>query len=236
MRLQAMPKARNLPWSRPEAASQPDNAHLGEASYSRSLDERKFGAMKVLRSLVNVSAVVLLVLWPVSALAANAVGNSGTVCDQFASVLGAKGLTGSDSSFVFTPSANGTVTNGSTSTFCLPAATKDGDLVAVLDFTPANPFTTDAFSHGNSANDAFGIDVRDASTGAIVTHWTPDQCHPGHNIFTLSALQMNNTGPFLLDFNNFSGSDIGFTMTMMGPGASGVPGATTTPVPFTSCP
>jgi hypothetical protein len=192
--------------------------------------------MKVLRSLLNVSAVVLLVLWPVGAFAANSVGQSGTACDQFANVLGMTGLGGSDNSFVLAPSANGSVTSGSTTTLCVPAATKNGDLVAVLDFTPANPTTTDAFNHGNSANDAFGIDVRRAVDGGIVTHWTPNQCHPGHAVFTLSAIQMNDTGPFLLNVNNFSGFDVGFTMTLSGPGAAGVPGADTTSIPSGTCP
>jgi hypothetical protein len=192
--------------------------------------------MKVLRSLVNVSAVVMLVLWPVSALAANAVGNSGTVCDQFANVLGFKGLLGSDISFVLAPSVTGTFISGTTDTLCIPAATKDGDLVAVLDFTPANAVTSDAFNQGTGTNDAFGIDVRRPADGAIVTHWSPAQCHPGHAVFTLSATQLNNTGPFLLNVNNFSSFDIGFTMTLAGPGAAGIPGADTTIVPTSSCP
>src|SRR5712691_6175912 len=107
--------------------------------------------MNVLRSLVRLSAVLFLVFWPVSALAANSIGESGTACDQFASVLGEKGLAGTDNSFVLAPSVTGAVTTGTTETRCIPAATKNGGLVAVLDFTPANPFTTDAFNHGSGA-------------------------------------------------------------------------------------
>jgi hypothetical protein len=192
--------------------------------------------MKVLRSLLKISVSLLLVLWPVSTFAMDGVGNSGTACDQFAGFLGMKGLLGSDVSFVLAPSVNGTVVNGTTETLCIPAATKNGDLVAVLDFTPANATTSDAFNRGPSANDAFGIDVRRAADGAIVTHWSPTQCHPGHAVFTLSATQMNNTGPFLLNLNNSSSFDIGFTMTLAGPGAAGIPGADTTFVPRSSCP
>jgi hypothetical protein len=192
--------------------------------------------MKMLRSLVKVFALLFLVLWPVSALAANSTGDTGTACDPFASALGTTGSALPSSAFVLDPTVNSTVTSGSIETLCIPTASRDGDLIAVLDYSPANPITTDAFTDGIAARDAFSVTVHDASDNAIVTHWTPDQCQPGHDVFTLSASQMHDSGPFLLDVSNFSGFDVGYTMTVSGPGANGIPGANPTLTPSGACP
>jgi hypothetical protein len=131
-------------------------------------------------------------------------------------------------SFTFAPAISATLPSGGTNaTFCLPSATSTGDVVATLDYSPANPSTTNAGFGNNFHNVGFGIEVLDATTGATLTEWVPGQCHPGHDIFTLSGSQLHFNGPFLLRFFNFTPDNVSFTMSMAGPGAEGIPGANT---------
>src|SRR5579871_4457413 len=112
--------------------------------------------MKALRSLVKISVLLLLVFWPVSALAASnsvSTGDTGTACDPFTAVLGGSGATSSSGGFVLDPTVNNTVASGSIQTLCIPTASRDGDLVAVIDYSPANPITTDAFTNGLASRD-----------------------------------------------------------------------------------
>jgi hypothetical protein len=198
--------------------------------------------------------VLLFVLWPMSALAAtptacdqfhSSLGFSGgafgpALVTQVSGTTPSTGIaeivtpititpagTG-PASFVFEPAISTTLPTGQTNaTFCLPSATSTGDVVATLDFSPSNPSTNNAGFGNNFHNVGFGIEVLRATDGALLTEWVPGQCHPGHDIFTLSGSQLHYNGPFLLRFFNFTPDNISFTMSMSGPGAEGIPGANT---------
>jgi hypothetical protein len=167
-------------------------------------------------------------------------GPASNPCDGF---LGRLGLTGNgpldpllQSFIVKSPFSGDLPGQGTFETFCIPDVSSAGSLFATVDFTPANVVTNNGFSNADNSNLAFGIELRRASDNSLITVWAPNQCHPGHAVFGIAPVDVGKPGPVLLRFFNYSPFDVGFTMTLAGPGAADIPFADTSAIPAIACP